>query len=111
MPSLHRPWTKSPSITDHSSSSQTGSAPQAESPTPEGGVNATPQPTLISGVPPTNLAIVPPPEGKRAISSPISDKLAEAWDAVKDGSKVASKSRGLDAVGMSPARWILFCCS
>lgn len=69
-----------------------------------------PQSTLIPQVPPTNLAIVPPPEGKPAISL-ISDKLAEAWDAVKDGPKAASMSRGLDAVGVSSAPWIIFYCS
>lgn len=67
-----------------------------------------PQPTLIPEVSSTDLAIVPPPlaEGKSAIS-PISDKLAEAWDAVKDGPKVAGTSRGLDAVGVPPALWIV----
>jgi hypothetical protein len=104
---LHRPWmTKSQSTTDYS---QPTSTLKAESLTSSGGVNATPQPTPIpgpSGILPTNLAMVPPPKEIPAIS-PILDNLAKAWDAVKDGPKVAITSRGLDAVGVSSAPYIL----
>jgi len=45
----------------------------------------------------TNLAMVPPPE---MITAGRPDKLAEAWDAVRDDPGVANISRKLDAAGM-----------
>ena len=54
-----------------------------------------PDPTVFV----TALPMVPPPEMIEA-SSPVQDKLAEAWDAVKDDPGFAKTSRGLDTVGM-----------
>lgn len=79
-------WTtKSPPTTDPSSPSQPSStspsSPKAERPSTDGGVNTTP------------------------MSMPA--KLAEAWDAVKDGPKDPNTTRSrvpvLDAVGVSSA--------
>ena len=50
------------------------------------------------GFAPTDLVTMPPPEATPPIS-PTSDKLVEAYDAVKDGPNVSSISRELDAVG------------
>ena len=47
----------------------------------------------------TNLATVAPPEiipGR----SPVQDKLAEAWDVVKDDPGVSKASRELNTVGV-----------
>lgn len=79
-------WTtKSQPTTDPSRSSQPSSSSplshKADRPTTNGGVN-----------------IIP-------MSMP--DKLAEAWDMVKDGPKDANTSRVLDAVGVSSALGIL----
>jgi hypothetical protein len=51
---------------------------------------------------PTNDAVVPSPEMVPAIG-PVPDKLADAWDAVKNDPKVTNMSRALDTVGVSPA--------
>jgi len=50
------------------------------------------------GVVLTNLAMVPPLAMIPAIV-PAPDKLAEAWDTVKDDPNIAKTSRGLDSVG------------
>jgi hypothetical protein len=34
-------------------------------------------------------------------TGPVPDKLADAWDAVKDGPKIANTTRALDTVGVS----------
>jgi hypothetical protein len=50
----------------------------------------------------TNVTVVPQPEMVPAID-PVPDKLADAWDAVKDDPKITNMSRALDTVGASPA--------
>ena len=99
MPSLfHFRREKSRSSTDRPGSSQTSPlVPNSEIPASDNG------PILAtSGVLPTNLALASPPEELPAIN-PIPEKLAEAWNAVKDGATVADASRGLDAIGVSSA--------
>jgi hypothetical protein len=102
------PWrTKEPSTNDHSELSLPDPTPilesKAENPTSENGVNATsspmPLPVAPSGVL-VNLAVLPSPDMMPAIS-PLSDKLTEAWEAVKDDKSGASMSRKLDIVGVS----------
>lgn len=65
--------------------------PKAEGPTSEDGMREMPPPMPLPttpGVLLTNLAMVPPPEMIPVISS-VPDKLAEAWEAVKDDPRVA----------------------
>jgi len=46
-----------------------------------------------------NSVTVPPPERIPATGA-VPDKLAEAWDAIKDGPKIADRSRALHAKGV-----------
>ena len=87
-----------------SSQSQTTSSPllipKAQSPIPDVEVPEMPLPMpLPPGVVLTNLAMVPPPEMIPAVV-PAPDKLAEAWDAVKDDPTIAKTSRELDSAGL-----------
>lgn len=50
----------------------------------------------------TNVVVVPSPEIVPAIN-PVSDKLADAWDAVKEDPKIANTSRKLDTAGVFSA--------
>jgi hypothetical protein len=110
-----RPWRrKRPSTAGQSSISRQTStpplAPKAEGPTPQGGVPEMPPPVPILPDPSvflTNLAMVPPPE-MILVSSPVQDKLAEAWDEVKGDPVVANISRELDAVGVCSLPVLLF---
>jgi hypothetical protein len=102
------------STTDRPGSSKTSSpsAPDSQSRLSNSGVKATSLPIPLpatSGVLPTNLVMVSPPEGLPAIR-PNSDEpeLAEAWNAVKDKAKSANTNKALDIVGVSPALRILF---
>ncbi|KAI0301375.1 hypothetical protein BC826DRAFT_989073 [Russula brevipes] len=77
------------------------STPEGENPTSENGVNATSSPMPLPAAPSDfliNLAVLPPPEMMPAIN-PLSDKLTEAWEVVKDDKRGASTSRKLDIVG------------
>jgi hypothetical protein len=106
---IHRPWRrKQPSTAGHSSMSRQMSTspltPKAEGPAPQDGVCEMPIPMPI---PPdlsvfmTNLVTEPPSE-MIPDSSPVQDKLAEAWDAVKDDPGAAKGSRELDTIGVCP---------
>jgi hypothetical protein len=106
---IPRPWRrKRPSTASHSSlsgqttTSPTSISPRAEDLTPQGEVGEMPIPMPLPPDPNvfmTNLAMVPPPEMIEA-SSPVQDKLAEAWGAVKDDPGVAKPSRELDTAGV-----------
>ena len=100
----HRPWkADGPSITDHSSPSQSTAVP----PSTESKVDThTPPDTAITSVQ-LNSVAVPSPERIPAIGA-VQDKLAEAWDAVKDGPKIAGTSCALRAVGVSAAPPLFF---
>ena len=97
---MPRPWRrKRPSTAGGSVISRQTSTPllipKAENPTPQGGVRRMPFPKPLPPDPSvflTNLAIVSPPETQ--------DKLAEAWEAVKDEPEVVDISRELDTVGL-----------
>ena len=95
-----RPWkAKRHSTTDHSSPSQSTPIPASTfNPPTEGRVDAlSPSDPAVHL---TNVAVVPSPETVPAIG-PVQDKLAEAWDAVKDDRKIANTSRAVDADGVS----------
>jgi hypothetical protein len=51
--------------------------------------------------------MVPSPE-MGTVSSPVQDKLAEAWDIVKEDPKVADINRELDVVGARSLPKLLF---
>jgi hypothetical protein len=112
---IPRPWRKKrPSTAGSSSISRQTSAPplrpRVGDPTPEGGVPEIPFPKPLPPDPSvflTNLSVIPPP-GMITVSSPVQDKLAEAWDAVKDDPGVANISRELDAAGMCSLPRLLF---
>ena len=76
--------------------------PKTEGPVPQGGVC---EMTFPIPVPPdpsaftTNLAMVAPPE-IMPDRGPVQDKLAEAWDVVKDDPGVAKASRELNTIGV-----------
>ena len=117
MPTMHRFWrrTKKSSTTDRSNPSESTSIhplpPKTESSTSEDGVIAVPLPIPLPTTPvfANNLDRVSPPEMIPTVS-PVPDKLAEAWDAIKDGPNIANASRRLDTVGVgvSFAIWLLF---
>ena len=48
----------------------------------------------------TNIGVVPSPEIVPATGT-VSDKLADAWDAIKDDTKFANTSQALDTVCVS----------
>ena len=105
-PVVPRPWwRKRPWTVGRSSQYQATSSPllipKAQSPTSNVEVPETllpmPLPTF-PGVVLTNLAMVSPPEMIPAVVL-APDKLAEAWDAVKDDPNMAKTSRELDSVG------------
>ena len=108
MVSIRRPWkAKRPSSTDHSSPSQSTLTPPLTS-TAKGitivdGVDEMSPP--VPAIPNVLLAsdtTVPSPGVVSAVG-PVPDKLADAWDAVKDDPNIASTGRALDTVGMSSA--------
>jgi hypothetical protein len=117
MPSLFRSLReKRRSTTDRSGSSQTSPLePDSQSRGTDSGVRTTSLPIPLpptSGVLPTNLVMVSPPEGLPAIR-PNSDEpeLAEAWNAVKDKANSTNTNKAPDIVGVSLALRILFYCS
>lgn len=75
----------------------------AESPTSRNGGSVLALYKALPAIPntsPANQTMVPSLEMLPAIS-PMSDMLAEAWDAVKDDSKVENTSRELDTLSVS----------
>jgi hypothetical protein len=56
----------------------------------------------------TKLAMVSSPDLMPVCSSPVQDKLAEAWDAVKDDARVAKMSQELHTAGMCSLPRVLF---
>jgi hypothetical protein len=104
---MSRWWrAKRPSTADHPSPSQPifthTPTPKAESFHSEDGVNVMPS---SNPLPSTTGVFVTNPD-KASLSeiptrSPAPDKLAEAWDAIKDGPNVVSTSRKVDTIGVS----------
>lgn len=113
IPTIRRPWkAKRPSSTDHASPSQLTPAPPLKSvvnsPTGESGVDEMPPPVpAIPTVLLTNVVVVPSPEIIPAIDH-VSDKLADAWGAVKEDPKFANTSRKLDTAGVFSAPLFFF---
>ena len=101
-----RPWRKKrSSTTGYSSISQQTSSPpltsEGDGPTSESGVDEIIPPVpALPGATRSNAAVVSSPEMVPAVDV-VPDKLAEAWDAVKDNPGVAKASRELDTVGAS----------
>ena len=90
-PSRHRSNLSQPTPTQHENSTFTD------------GVVAMPSPTPLPTTPDvfaTNLYTVPSPEMIPPVS-PVPDRLAEAWDAIKDGPSIPKAREGLDTVGAS----------
>jgi len=108
MLTMDRFWrTKKPSTADRSNPSESTSIhplpPKTESSTSEDGVIAVPLPIPLPTTPSVfanNPDRVSPPEMIPTMS-PVPDKLAEAWDAIKDGPNIANARRRLDTVGVS----------
>jgi len=94
-------------LTGHFSISRQSSTPpltpKAESPLGQGGKRETlsekplpsPQSILL-----TNPPTVSSPEVTHVRSSSVQDKLAEAWDAVKNDSKIAKTTQELHTTGV-----------
>ena len=113
MSTIRRPWkARRPPSTDRSSPSQptptTLLSYKAKDPTTESRVEemSPPVPAIPSGLL-TNVAVEPSPEIVPAIDR-MSDKLASAWDAVKDVPNTVNTSRVLDTVGVSSASSLFF---
>ena len=86
---LHRPWkAKGLPTTDRSSPSQSTLIP----PSTDHRVDTSPTPDPAIPSVHLNSVTVPSPERIPAIGA-VPDKLAEAWDPVEDGPKVADRSR------------------
>jgi hypothetical protein len=103
-----RPWKKKRSSTTGRSSiisQQTSTpplTPEAEGLTTESRVDEIFPPVPVTpSARLTSAAVVSSPETVLAIDA-VPDKLAEAWDAVKDDPGVAKASRELDTVGVCP---------
>jgi hypothetical protein len=58
----------------------------------------------------TNAAVASSPEMVPTIDA-VPDKLAEAWDAVKDDPGVAKANRELDTIGVCPLARLLSRCN
>jgi len=101
----HRPWKAKGPSTDHSSPSQSTPIP----PSTERRVDTFPKPDPAIPSVHLNSVTVHSPERIPAIGA-VPDKLAEAWDAVKDGPKIADRSRSLpaedDGVSAAPSPYI-----
>jgi hypothetical protein len=104
---IPRPWRRKRTLTGHSSISRQSSTPpsKAEYPLAQGGIREVlfdkplpPEPSVLL----TKLTIVPSPNIMMVpvSSSPVQDKLAEAWNAVKDDARVAKMSQERHTVGM-----------
>jgi hypothetical protein len=117
MHTIPRPWRKKRTLTSHSSISRQSSTPpftpKAEYPLaqPEGGMcempfdkPLPPEPSVLL----TTMSIVPSPDVMPVCPSPVQDKLAEAWNAVKDDARVTKTSREIHTVGMSLLSRVLF---
>ena len=98
MATSHHPWkAEGPSSTDHPSSPQSTPTPPLTSkdkgPTTESGVDDMSLPVpAVPSVLLTNVAAIPSPEMVPATGT-LSDKLADAWDTIKDDTKFANTSQ------------------
>ena len=114
---IPRPWRRKRTLTGHSSISRQSSTPpftpKAEYPLAQGGIREVlfdkplpPEPSVLL----TKLTIVPSPNIMMVpvSSSPVQDKLAEAWNAVKDDARVAKMSQERHTVGMYSLPKVLF---
>jgi len=104
-------------FTDHSSMSRQSSAPpltrKAEYPLAQGGMREIlldkplpPEPSVLL----TQFSMVSSPDMVPVTNSPVQDKLAEAWDAVKDDSdaRVVKMRKGPHNAGMCSLSRVLF---
>jgi hypothetical protein len=82
------------------------STPEAENPTPEGGVRDMPVPIPLPSNPglfPTDLATIPL-SGAIQATTHVPDELADACDAVQAHPTVSDTSRALDSIGKPKAQ-------
>jgi hypothetical protein len=109
---IPRPWRRKRALTGHSSISQQSSTPpltpkraETEYPLAQGGMREMlfdkplpPEPSVFL----TKLSMASSPDLMPICSSPVHDKLSEAWDAVKDDARVAkmARSQELHTAGM-----------
>lgn len=87
--------------TPHRSNLSQPTPTQSENSTFTDGVIRMPSPIPLPttpGVFATNPDVAPPPEMIPPVS-PVPDRLAEAWDAIKDGPSIPKASKGLDTIG------------
>jgi hypothetical protein len=104
---IPRPWRRKRTLTGHSSISWQSSMPpltlKVEYPLAQGGMRELlfdkPLPP-VPGVFLTKQSMVSSPDMVPVCSSTVQDKLAEAWDAVKDDARLAKMSRELHTAGM-----------
>lgn len=112
---IPRPWRRKRALTGHSSISRQSSTPpltpKAEYPLPRGGMREMlfdkplpPEPSVFL----TKLSMVSSPELMPICSSPVQDKLAEAWDTVKDDARIAKTSQERHTAGMCSFPRVLF---
>lgn len=112
---ITRPWRRKRTLTGHSSVSRQSSmppfTPKAEYPLPQGGMSEGPADKPLPpepGVLVTTVSIVSSPDMMPVCSSPVQDKLAEAWDAVKGDARVAKMSREPHTAGICSLLRVLF---
>ena len=102
VPTLPRPWRRKTTSTGDRAGSSSPVTSKVESVASE--VEKNPLPMSLPAAGPdvylTNLSVVPHTE-MMSVLSPVSDTLAEAWDAVKDGPKDSNKNPRLNTVGAS----------
>ena len=115
MRTIPHPWRRKRALTGHSSISRPSTmpsvTPKAGYPLAQGGTREMlfdkplpPEPSVLL----TKLPMVSSPNMIPACRSPIQDKLAEAWDAVKDDPRIATMSKELHTVGMCSLPGVLF---
>ena len=112
---IPRPWRRKRALTGHSSISRQSSTPpltpKVEYPLAQGGMREflfdkplPPEPGVFL----TKLSMVSSPDMMPVCGSTVQDKLAEAWDAVKDDARLAKMSRELHTTGMYSLPRVLF---
>ena len=112
---IPRPWRRKRALTGHSSISRQSSTPpltpKVEYPLARGGTREIlfdkplpPEPTVFL----TKLSMVSSPDMMPVCSSPVQDKLTEAWDAVKGDARVAKVNEKVHTAGMYSLPRVLF---
>ena len=102
---IPRPWRRKRALTGHSSISRPSSMPPL-TPKAEYPLGGTPEMLIDKPLPPepsvslSKPSFISSPDMIPVCSSPVQDKLAEAWDAVKDDPRITKMSKEIHTVGM-----------